>query len=209
MTRTTQVLLAECKLWPHRPVLSANKGNCTMSNYGATMPERQRDGRHGLSARIMELLHKLSGNNDVALTWLSMKITGSLIWLSPLYQSMGDIFRYCCTQSWFILFFEVSWGYLVCCSLVVFNLKKWKVPSLLQFIKLQADTQEVMIDRWHISLDFRNRNKCPSHWFYPPWRTPTVALNCQRRPPWNYKIRSGSAGGEESHELWNHLVDRS
>jgi len=42
-------------------------------NYGTTMPKGQRNGRHRLSARIMELL---SGKNDVALTGLSLKITG-------------------------------------------------------------------------------------------------------------------------------------
>ena len=42
------------------------------------------------------------------------------------HHSMGDIFWY---QSWFVLFLEVAWSYLVCCSLVVFNLKKFKALS--------------------------------------------------------------------------------
>jgi len=48
-------------------------------------------------------------------------IMGGFMWLQPLSQSMGDVSDFVV-----LLFFEVSWSYLVCCSLVVFNLKTKK-----------------------------------------------------------------------------------
>ena len=54
-----------------------------VSNYGAKM-------HHGLSGRIMELLHKLS-EDDVGPTGLSLKIMGGLMSLQALFQSMVDI----------------------------------------------------------------------------------------------------------------------
>jgi len=36
---------------------------------------------------------------------------------------MAGIFRYCCIQSWFVLFFGVAWGSWACCSQAVFILK--------------------------------------------------------------------------------------